>query len=165
MSERVVTLQRRVRTTALAAVLGLVLLLVVNVDVILANTTNGHATPVGGTIVALAVLVLVLVLFLAALRIVVRVVTTSQGPSLEVLYGPGGFIRQIFKPEEILSASTREVSFFQDGGWGYRGSLVLLRRATLATRSGAALEIDLTRGRRFTVAVDDPEDFVRALKP
>ncbi len=43
-------------------------------------------------------------------------------------------------------------------GWGYRGSLRLLRRAAWVLRSGPALELDLTGGRRFTVTVDDADE-------
>jgi hypothetical protein len=49
------------------------------------------------------------------------------------------------------------------GGWGYRGSLKLFRRAALATRRGEALEIQLIGKRRFIVTVDNPEDYVAAL--
>ena len=51
----------------------------------------------------------------------------------------------------------------QTGGWGYRGSLRLFKRAALVTRRGEALELTLTRKRRFIVTVDDPAVFVAAL--
>jgi hypothetical protein len=159
-----VIVQQRLRTTAPAVVLGLAFLLVLNVSVIIANTTSGHAIPAIGLSVVLVALTLLLVVFLLALRIVVRVVTTSQGSYLQVAYGPGGFVRQVFIAGEIVSVSARDVSFSKSGGWGYRGSLVLLRRATLATRRGAALQLDLSKGRRFVVTVDDPEAFVVALQ-
>jgi hypothetical protein len=49
------------------------------------------------------------------------------------------------------------------GGWGYRGSLKLFRRAAVVTRLGEALQVDLTGARRFCVSVDDPAAFVAAL--
>lgn len=164
MTSSEVTLQQRLRTTAPAVVLGLALLLVLNVGVILANTTNGHPIPKIALGVVLVAMLALAILFLLTLRIVVGVVSTPKGPSLQVAYGPGGFVRQVFGPEEIVSVSAHDVSFVQSGGWGYRGSLVVLRRATLATRRGVALQLHLTGGRRFTVTVDDPEAFVAALQ-
>jgi hypothetical protein len=158
-----VTLHQRLRTTAPAVVLGLVFLLVLNVGVILANTSGGHSISKIGLSVVLVALLLLAVLFLLALRIVVRVVSTPMGSRLEVVYGPGGFVRQAFGPDEITSVSAHDVSFLQSGGWGYRGSLTVLRHATLATRRGAALQLDLSGGRRFIVTVDDPDAFVVAL--
>jgi hypothetical protein len=51
----------------------------------------------------------------------------------------------------------------QMGGWGYRGSLKLLRQAAVVTRGGDALDVRLTGKRRFIVTVDSPEDFIHAL--
>jgi hypothetical protein len=144
--------------------LGLVLLLIVNVGVILANTSGGHSIPTVALIVVVALVALVLLLFLLALRIVVQVVSSPEGPYLRVAYGPGGLVRQVFPVKAIVSASVEDVSFLHSGGWGYRGSLVVVRRATLATRRGAALQLVLSRGRRFTVTVDAPEAFVLALQ-
>ena len=110
--------------------------------------------------VAFVVQLTAIVLFL---RVVVRVIQMESGRALLVAYGPGGHLRQVFEPSEIESAQVRELSFTQMGGFGYRGSLRLLRRAALSTRRGDALELHLTRGRKFFVTVDDPADFVSAL--
>lgn len=99
-----------------------------------------------------------------ALRVVVRVVETSEGRALEIVYGPAGVCRQFFGPDQLVAARSRNVSFLQTGGWGYRGNLRILRWAAVATRSGEALEVELTGHRRFIVTVDEPEDFVSALQ-
>lgn len=163
MQPRDVLVEQRLRTTGLAAVLALALALCLNVGVVMANTTDGHALPALAVLVAVLVLLLLLTVFLLALRIVVRVVDGLRGPSLEVAYGPGGFVRQVFGPQRIVSATKHDVSFTQSGGWGYRGSLRILRRASLVTRRGDALQLDLVGGRRFIVTVDDPASFAAAL--
>jgi hypothetical protein len=43
------------------------------------------------------------------------------------------------------------------GGWGYRGSLRLFRRAAVNLRRGPGLRFALRDGRAFVVTVDDPE--------
>jgi hypothetical protein len=163
MQPREVLVEQRLRTSGLAAVLALALALCLNVGVVMANTTDGHSLPAAAVLIVVLVLLVLLTLFLLALRIVVRVVDGFHGPSLEVAYGPGGFVRQVFGPQRIVSATKHDVSFAQSGGWGYRGNLRLLRRASLVTRRGEALELDLVDGRRFIVTVDDPASFAAAL--
>lgn len=158
-----VLVEQRLRTTGLAAVLALALALCLNVGVVMANTTDGHSLPALAVLIAVLILLTPLTLFLLALRIVVRVVDGLRGPSLVVAYGPGGFVRQVFGPQQIVSATEHDVSFAQSGGWGYRGSLRLLRRASLVTRRGDALQLDLVGGRRFIITVDAPESFAAAL--
>ena len=111
---------------------------------------------------ALSVLVVAVVAVLAS-RIVARVVQTSDGRRFEVVYGPGGMIRQSFDATDIEHAQATSLSLLRTGGWGYRGSLALLRRAAVVTRSGDALRLDLSRGRRFAITVDDPTAFAEAL--
>jgi hypothetical protein len=124
----------------------------------------GSTVPMGGIVViAVVVILLAFVLFLFW-RVIVRVVETPEGRALEVLYGPGGFVRQTFGPDELEEAYARDFSFAQMGGWGYRGSLRLLRRAALVTRRGEALELMLAGKRRFIVTVNEPADFVTALR-
>jgi hypothetical protein len=163
MHPREVLVEQRLRTTGIAAVLALALALCLNVGVVMANTTDGHSLPSLAVLIAALILLVLLTFFLLALRIVVRVVEGPRGPSLEVAYGPGGVVRQIFGPQRIVSATKHDVSFAQSGGWGYRGSLKLLRKASLVTRRGDALQLDLVGGRRFVVTVDDPLSFVAAL--
>lgn len=106
---------------------------------------------------------LMLLLVVMAQRVVVRVCEAEDGRCLEVLYGPGGLWRQVFRADEIVSAEVRDVSLMRMGGWGYRGSLRLMGWAALVTRPGNALALELTGGRRFMVTVDEPEAFASAL--
>jgi hypothetical protein len=159
-----IVVQQRLHTTGFVALLGLAFALFLNVGVVMANTTNGHALPIWGVLIAVAVLLLLLVFILVALRIEVRVVSAPQGRALEVAYGPGGYLRQIFRAERIVSVSTLDVSFLESGGRGYRGSLRFRRRASLVTRRGTALQLNLEGERRFIVTVDDPEAFITALQ-
>jgi len=107
--------------------------------------------------------VVVAVVVVLASRIVARVVQTADGRRFEVVYGPGGMIRQSFDATDIEHAQATSLSSLRTGGWGYRGSLALLRRAAVVTRSGDALRLDLSRGRRFAITVDDPTSFAEAL--
>jgi hypothetical protein len=139
----------------------LVLFLVVSVTLIV--TAKSASLPATIYAVEIVVPLGLLVGYLMFLRIVVRVVETPNGRSLEVLYGHGGFVRQVFGPDKLVAAYARNFSYMQMGGWGYRGSVRLLRQAALATRRGDALELQLKKGRRFIVTVDNPADFVAAL--
>ncbi len=107
--------------------------------------------------------VLVGTLACVAMRVVVRVVDEPSGRSLEILYGPGGLVSQRFAPSEIVTASVGPAPVLRMGGFGYRGSLRLFRRAALITRPGEALVVDLVGGRRFSVTVDDAASFAAAL--
>jgi hypothetical protein len=44
----------------------------------------------------------------------------------------------------------------QWGGWGYRGSLKLMKQAAVVLRAGPGLRLDMTGGRVFVVTIDDP---------
>ena len=111
---------------------------------------------------AFSTVIVALVAVLAS-RIVARVVQTADGRRFEVVYGPGGMIRQSFDTTDIEHAQATSLSLLRTCGWGYRGSLALLRRAAVVTRCGDALRLDLSRGRRFAITVDDPTAFAEAL--
>jgi hypothetical protein len=162
VSERVIVIEQRLHSGGVAAAVGGITFLFILVSTIFLETSSGSfpAVVIVIEIVVLAALVAVILIFT---RVIVRVVQTSDGRALEVIYGPGGFVRQVFEPGEVEAAYARNLSFAQMGGWGYRGSLRLLRQAALVTRRGDALEVQLTCGRRFIVTVDEPADFVTAL--
>ncbi|HEY1824664.1 MAG TPA: hypothetical protein VGG21_01720 [Acidimicrobiales bacterium] len=162
MNERAVVIEERLRSGWLAAIIGGVsFVYLVIATVLLESAKSVPAVP----LIVLGVVFLGQLFAISLfLRIVVRVVDTEHGRSLEILYGPAGLVRQYFDAHEIESASTREIlSYAQTGGFGYRGSLRLFRRAALVTHRGEALQLTMTKGRRFTVSVDDVPDFVRAL--
>ena len=154
-------MEQQLRSSWISGIIGGIALLYVVLATLFLNSASSIPT------VALVVVAFAFVVQLTAivlfLRVVVRVVQMESGRALLVAYGPGGHLRQVFEPSEIESAQVRELSFTQMGGFGYRGSLRLLRRAALSTRRGDALELHLTRGRKFFVTVDDPADFVSAL--
>ena len=114
----------------------------------------------------LVVIVVVLILALAVAafsKVIVRVLDEATGRSLEVLYGPGGIVRQRFAPEDIEAVGELQLSALRMGGWGYRGSLRFAKSAAVITRSGDALMVMLSGGRRFVVTVDEPATFVEGL--
>jgi hypothetical protein len=160
----VIVIEQRLRSGGVAAAVGGITFLFILVSTIFfeAGSSSLPAVAVVIDVVVIAALVFVVMIFL---RVIVRVVQMSDGRALEVVYGPGGLVRQVFEPGEVEAAYARNLSFTQMGGWGYRGSLRLLRQAALVTRRGDALEVQLTRKRRFIVTVDEPADFVSALTP
>ncbi|MEZ5375328.1 MAG: DUF1648 domain-containing protein [Acidimicrobiales bacterium] len=100
-----------------------------------------------------------LVLLAASLPILllshVRLQASKDG--LVVRYGPIGLPRQHIGLDRIEQASAIEVRPAQWGGWGYRGSLALMKQAALVLHAGPGLRLDLADGKTFVVAVDRPE--------
>lgn len=145
-----------------ALAIGGVLAVFLLISTLIFSTSS--STPVVAIAVeTVVVLAMAFVVFLFW-KVIVRVVETPEGRALEILYGPGGFVRQTFGPEDLEEAYARDFSFAQMGGWGYRGSLRLLRQAALVTRRGEALELILRGKRRFIVTVSEPAEFVAALQ-
>jgi hypothetical protein len=164
MNDRTAVIEQRLRCGGIAAALGGITFFFLLVSVIFLEASGNSSF----VTVALVLEVIVLAGLIAAIvmftRVVVRVFQTTNGRALEIVYGPRGSVRQVFAPEEVESAYARHLSLADMGGWGYRGSLRLRRRAALVTRPGDALDLALTRGRRFVVTVDNPADFVAALE-
>lgn len=71
--------------------------------------------------------------------------------------GPGGWPTVSIPVAEIEGAEVIDVRPLRYGGWGYRGSLRLFRRAAVTLRSGPGLRLALTGGRVFVVTVDGPQ--------
>ena len=156
MESSLIVIEERLRTGRLVA-----LLLAVCVATVIVPRRR-RWFPASRTKTAFSAVVVAVVAVLAS-RIVARVVQTADGRRFEVVYGPGGMIRQSFDATDIEHAQATSLSLLRTGGWGYRGSLALLRRAAVVTRSGDALRLDLSRGRRFAITVDDPTAFAEAL--
>jgi hypothetical protein len=160
--ERVIVIEQRLASIGVALAIGAIMIVFLFVSTLFFTTSSSTpAVAVAIEVVVVGGLSFVLFLFW---RVIVRVVETPEGRALEVLYGPGGFVRQTFEPGEVEEAYARDFSFAQMGGWGYRGSLRLLRQAALVTRRGEALELILRGKRRFIVTVDEPQEFVTALQ-
>jgi hypothetical protein len=64
---------------------------------------------------------------------------------------------------DVTHAEVIEVVPWRRGGWGYRGSLRLFRRAAVVLRRGPGLQLRLTGGRSFVVTVDDAGAALAAL--
>lgn len=163
MNERVIVIEQRLRTSIAALAIAAVLFVFVGVWIEVVSSTGSNSLPTTTIIAEMLALVLLVYALLMFLRIVVRVVEAPEGRVLEIVYGPGGLVRQIFGSDKMVAASAQNFSFMQMGGWGHRGSLKLFRRAALAMRRGAALEVQLQGKRRFFVTVEAPQDFVTAL--
>ena len=65
--------------------------------------------------------------------------------------------------DRISEASVIDVKPSQWGGWGYRGSLKLMKRAAVVHRAGPGIRLDLNDGKVFVVTVDNPETPVALL--
>lgn len=162
MIERVIVIEERLASMGVALAIGGVLVAFLFISTLFFSTSS--STPVVAiAIETVVVLAMAFVVFLFW-KVIVRVVETPEGRALEILYGPGGFVRQTFGPDDLEEAYARDFSFAQMGGWGYRGSLRLLRQAALVTRRGEALELILRGKRRFIVTVNEPAEFVAALQ-
>ncbi|MGC2175340.1 MAG: hypothetical protein WA614_07745 [Acidimicrobiales bacterium] len=162
MIERVIVIEERLASMGVALAIGGVLVAFLFISTLFFSTSS--STPVVAiAIETVVVLAMAFVVFLFW-QVIVRVVETPEGRALEILYGPGGFVRQTFGPDDLEEAYARDFSFAQMGGWGYRGSLRLLRQAALVTRRGEALELILRGKRRFIVTVNEPAEFVAALQ-
>jgi hypothetical protein len=164
MEEREIVLEQRLRGGGVAATIGAIAFVFILISTIFLESGSSSSFPLWGLAIELVALGGLLAAILLFTRLVVRVVQSEFGRGLEILYGPGGLVRQVFEPTDIEGAYARNLSFAEMGGWGYRGSLRLMRRAALVTRRGNALELELSRRRRFIVTVDEPDSFVSALK-
>jgi hypothetical protein len=163
MDQRVIVIEQRLRSGGLVLAIAGVMAIFFIVAIFLSGTVNKGLIPTTSLVVLVVVFVGLSAALLLFNRIIVRVVDTPKGRSLEIVYGPGGLVRQVFSSENLVSAVARNLSFMQMGGYGYRGSVKILRRAALVTRQGDALEVQLAGKRRFIVTVDQPADFVTAL--
>lgn len=88
---------------------------------------------------------------LALARIVVR----ADERGLQIAYGPLGWPRQHVRLDRVVGARAINVVPMANGGWGYRGSLLIFGRAAVILRGGEGLELSLQGGKRLIVTVDD----------
>lgn len=86
-----------------------------------------------------------------------RIDVSVSALGLKVHYGLFGWPRQRLALERIVRVEAIEVVPMAHGGWGYRGSLTLFKRAALVIRRGSALSLELTAGQRFAVTLDAAE--------
>ncbi len=91
---------------------------------------------------------------------VVRVVVGANGVRVSA---PLGFPAVRFRLDEIDGAEAIDVHPMEWGGWGYRGSVRLFKRAAWVLRAGTGMRLDLRGGRVFLVTVDDADEAVAVL--
>jgi hypothetical protein len=99
------------------------------------------------------------IIALAAFPVVLfaKIAITTGPQGLTISYGPFGWPTQTIVLDDIEHASAMDdLSPWKWGGWGYRGSLKLFKRAAVNLRRGPAIRLDLTRRRLFIVTVDQP---------
>ncbi len=95
-------------------------------------------------------------LVLLAIAIAFTSVQVSvDGRGLRVRYGPLPWPVTQIPLERIRRADAIDLKPLAWGGWGYRGSRKVLRRAAVVLRAGDAIRLDLTDGSEFAVTVDD----------
>jgi hypothetical protein len=75
-----------------------------------------------------------------------------------------GWPRVAWSPDEIESVTAIEVRPTEWGGWGYRGSVKLFKKAAWLLRRGPGIRLDLRGGRTFIITVDDAEQGAAALR-
>ena len=91
-----------------------------------------------------------LILSLATLQV------RADRAGLHVKYGLVPWPRTTVAVDRIASASVIDVRPMEWGGWGYRGSLKLMKQAAVVHRAGPGIRLDLKDGKVFVVTVDDP---------
>jgi len=105
--------------------------------------------------------VVVVVLYMVS-KVRILALRTSTGPALEIRYGAAGWPRQHFPSHKIASVTIDEdIKPRRWGGWGYRGSLTLLRRAGLISRRGEGVVVTMSNNARLAITIDDPASFAR----
>ncbi len=108
-------------------------------------------------LLAVVVLVGVACLSLASIRV------TVGADGLSVKYGVLPWPSTDIAVERIASASVIDIRPQDWGGWGYRGTLTLMRQAAVVLRAGPGIRVDLTDGRVFAVTIDEPDTGVALL--
>ena len=108
-------------------------------------------------IVALALLTAVVVATFSHIRV------TADQSGLQVRYGLLRWPRTSVPIHRIATARAIDIRPADWGGWGYRGSLTLMKRAAVVLRAGPGIRLDLHDGKVFAVTINDPQDAVRLL--
>ena len=92
-----------------------------------------------------------------------RIRVTADQTGLAVRYGFFGWPRRSIPIRRIAEARAVDIRPTEWGGWGYRGSLAIMRRAAVVLRAGPGIRLDLRDGKVFAVTIDDPDQPVRLL--
>jgi hypothetical protein len=115
-------------------------------------------TPSSAAYVNLAhVFTLVLLELFAKVRVTV-------GPSgIGIRYGYVGWLRQRIAIDRVRAAYAVHVEALEHGGWGYRGGLRLLGRASVVIRGGPGVRLELESDKHFSITVDDAQNGARLI--
>jgi hypothetical protein len=141
------------------------------------SASNGWLLALGGVLLVLAaalqaalpqprllaMLQPALVAAAVALEFVSRIRVTVDQRGVRVRYGHLGLWTRRIPLARIVAVQAVELDPLAHSGWGYRGSLLLFGRASIVVRSGPALKLDLARGQRLFVTVDDAATGARLL--
>ncbi len=92
-----------------------------------------------------------------------RIRVTADRSGLHVRYGFLGWPRTSVPLRRIATAQAIDVRPADWGGWGYRCSLTLMKRAAMVLRAGPGIRLDLNDGKVFVVTIDDPDIPARLL--
>ena len=106
-----------------------------------------------------------IVMLVAAIAITTfsRIRVTADRSGLLVRYGFLGWPHTSVPVRRIATAEAIDVHPTDWGGWGYRGSLTLMKRAAVVLRAGPGIRLDLNDGKVFVVTIDDPDSPARLL--
>lgn len=120
------------------------------------------ATPVAIVFFALALLVQLWIPAVGLIHVAIGLVcllftsirVTIDRSGLRIAYGLFGWPVQRVPLAQIRQASTLQVHPMEWGGWGYRGSLRVMRRAAVVLRAGEGMRLELAGERTLVITVD-----------
>lgn len=92
-----------------------------------------------------------------ALLVFTSIRVTVDRNGVRIAYGLLHWPVQRIALAEIRQGSMLQVKPLEWGGWGYRGSLKLMRRAAIVLRSGQGMRLELEGDRTLVITVDDAE--------
>jgi hypothetical protein len=93
----------------------------------------------------------------AACLLFTAIRVTADRSGVRIAYGVLGWPVQRVPLVEIQQASMLDVRPMEWGGWGYRGSMKVMRRAAIVLRAGPGIRLELAGKRTLVITVDDAE--------
>jgi hypothetical protein len=80
---------------------------------------------------------------------------TVDRSGVEIAYGLFGWPVQRVQLADIRQATALKIEPMTWGGWGYRGSLRMMRRAAVVLRGGEGMKLELSGDRVLAITIDD----------
>ena len=87
-----------------------------------------------------------------------------RADALVIEYGPLGWPRQRVPLADIERAEEVEIRPREWGGWGYRGSRTLGKRAAIVLRRGPGIALHLRDGKKLLISIDDADRALARLR-